>query len=128
MSRADSLKKWADNNVIIIRVKIEVEGSFPSVGGSSSARASSSAGGFAYTPKWSGGYIGKDEAILVGENGPELMITQNSGRVLSNGESQRALGGGSSPTVIYNFRDATLDTEEIMRTMQRALDLAGGYA
>ncbi len=50
-----------------------------------------------------GGPIGKGEATLVGEMGPELFVPSGSGRILPKAQTATALGGGGgggAPTII----------------------------
>ena len=49
-----------------------------------------------------GGPIGKGEATLVGEMGPELFVPSGSGRILPKAQTETALGGGGGAPTIVN--------------------------
>ncbi|HDR1061718.1 TPA: phage tail length tape measure family protein [Pasteurella multocida] len=49
-----------------------------------------------------GGPVGGGRAYLVGEKGPEIFVPGASGQITSNENLNKALGGGSSKTVVIN--------------------------
>jgi lambda family phage tail tape measure protein len=53
-----------------------------------------------FTPKADGGSFGGNQPLLVGENGPELMIPNQSGVVVPNNSLSSMMG--SQPQIVYN--------------------------
>ncbi|MFC1099126.1 phage tail length tape measure family protein [Pasteurella multocida] len=49
-----------------------------------------------------GGPVGGGRAYIVGEKGPEIFVPGASGQITSNENLNKALGGGSSKTVVIN--------------------------
>lgn len=76
----------------------------------------------------SGGFVGADNAYVVGENGPELFVPQGSGTIIPNNRIQQ--GGGAKQTV-NNFTINAIDTksfEERLYNSSTAVWAANQYA
>lgn len=62
---------------------------------------------------------------LVGEQGPELVNIPAGSRVVPNGKTRQMMGsgsqGGSGDTFIFNFPNYVGDTEDLMRTLKKAI-------
>jgi len=65
-----------------------------------------------------GGPVSAGRAYLVGEEGPELIVPNASGMVLTAGQTQAALGGGSSWNVTVNMPPGA-DGEQVVSALRR---------
>jgi hypothetical protein len=72
-----------------------------------------------------GGDVAPDQAYLVGERGPELLVGA-SGRIVSNAESRRAIGGGSGASYYIDARNT--DPAQTDARVRRALVAVHGSA
>lgn len=52
--------------------------------------------------RWAGGPVAAGSPYVVGEAGPELIIPNQSGMVVSNDQIRSAMGGGAGPQVVVN--------------------------
>jgi len=72
-------------------------------------------------PRALGGQVRGGESYLVGERGPELLTMGGSGRVSSNDQLKKAMGGGEGITIVNNVdargADASVDVK-IRKAMQ----------
>lgn len=72
-----------------------------------------------------GGFVYKDEAVLVGERGPELFLPPSDGWIVSNRDSKKLLAeaqGGTTMVTYENhfyYRDSSLTESELDRIMER---------
>jgi hypothetical protein len=65
-----------------------------------------------------GGPVSAGRAYLVGEQGPELIVPNSSGMVLTAGQTQAALGAGSSWNVTVNMPPGA-DGEQVVSALRR---------
>jgi len=73
-----------------------------------------------------GGAVYQNEAVLVGERGPELFVPSSAGKIMNNMNSKNAMGGGG--TVInqsINFATGVVPTvrAEVMKMMPQIADV-----
>lgn len=68
----------------------------------------------------SGGQVRGGETYLVGERGPELLTMGTSGRVASNDQLKKAMGGGESIQIVNNI-DARGSGPEVETKIQQAM-------
>ncbi len=70
-----------------------------------------------------GGPVGGGRAYLVGEKGPEIFVPGASGQITSNENLNKALGGGSSKTVVINqtnnFDSSNSDNVELAKVVAK---------
>lgn len=59
-------------------------------------------GGATAGGKASGGDISANIPYMVGEQGPELFVPKSAGRIIPSNRVSDALGGGGTPSVVYN--------------------------
>ena len=76
-----------------------------------------------------GGAVYGNEAVLVGERGPELFVPSGAGKIMNNMNTRNAMGGGT--TVInqsINFATGVVPTvrAEVMKMMPQIADVTKG--
>lgn len=86
--------------------------------------------GFSGNKRAAGGPVNAGEMYLVGENGPELFVSNQSGKIIPNGGQAGSSGGGggagSSPiSVVLNFNSVVsmADKEEIKKMQPYVFDM-----
>lgn len=86
-------------------------------GGSVSVAEAFSSG---YTPMATGGNFFSGQPLLVGENGPELMVPRSAGSVIPNDQ----LGGGGISITQHINIDSRSDQATILQAIRAAADMA----
>lgn len=101
----DDLKKAAQAaaGTYDINFQIHTTGSIPTVGGGLQNQGNNGQGGTTATAKAIGGPVFAGNPYLVGEQGPELFIPNQSGSIATNSQTQNLLSGGAGSMQVINL-------------------------